>query len=169
MIRREVSDGQGQSQGRPGQEGHAQEVEQGSQGAVAFPTEPIYESLRRGREWVFVPTCIICQRTEDEHGDDTRHTFTPEGVRVDTAQFGPKRTDRRGPSDERGRRIQMTHNASETLFDPVLRQALIDKGILTPQDIEDAARKVQLITQAVTGQGHPKPQMWRGETERGGQ
>ncbi len=153
MTRREVSDGARRGEGWPWQEGRSQEEEQGTQGELAFPLEPIYETLRRGREWVFVATCIICQRTEDEHGDDTRHTFTPEGVRVDTSQFGPQRTERRGPSDERGRRISMTHNASQTPFDPVLRQALIDKGILTPEDLQAAADKVQLITQAVVGRG----------------
>lgn len=31
-------------------------------------------------------------------------------------------------------------------FDPVLRQALIDKGILTPQDLRDAEQKISAIT-----------------------
>lgn len=35
-------------------------------------------------------------------------------------------------------------------FDPVLRQALIDKGAITPQDLRDAEEKIRAVTQAVT-------------------
>jgi hypothetical protein len=31
-------------------------------------------------------------------------------------------------------------------FDPVLRQALIDKGVLTPDDLRDAEAKIMVIT-----------------------
>lgn len=31
-------------------------------------------------------------------------------------------------------------------FDPVLRQALIDKGVLTPDDLRDAEAKINVVT-----------------------
>jgi hypothetical protein len=36
-------------------------------------------------------------------------------------------------------------------FDPVLRQALIDKGVLTPQDLRDAEEKIRAVTSATMG------------------
>jgi hypothetical protein len=35
-------------------------------------------------------------------------------------------------------------------FDPVLRQALIDAGIITPQQLDDAQRKIAAITNTFT-------------------
>jgi hypothetical protein len=31
-------------------------------------------------------------------------------------------------------------------FDPILRQALIDKGVITPQDLADAQAKIEVVT-----------------------
>lgn len=36
-------------------------------------------------------------------------------------------------------------------FDPVLRQALVDKGILTPDDLKNAEAKIRMITGEMLG------------------
>ena len=37
-------------------------------------------------------------------------------------------------------------------FDPVLRQALIDKGVLTPEDLTAAETKIRAVTNVFTGE-----------------
>jgi len=39
-------------------------------------------------------------------------------------------------------------------FDPVLRQALITKGILTPQDLRDAEEQIRAVTAQLMGGGN---------------
>jgi hypothetical protein len=39
-------------------------------------------------------------------------------------------------------------------FDPVLRQALIDKGVLTPDDLREAEMKIRAVTSAIVGELH---------------
>jgi hypothetical protein len=38
-------------------------------------------------------------------------------------------------------------------IDPVLRQALVDKGVLTPQDLREAEEKIHAITGLFNQQG----------------
>jgi hypothetical protein len=94
--------------------------------------------------------CVICKRTEDDHGD-VRHTYTPPGTRVDVSQFAPKR-----PEDDVAQVIQgagepSAYSVVQTPFDPVLRLALINKGIITPEDLDQAAKMIQVTTQQVLG------------------
>lgn len=170
-MSREVSDGEGRGEGRTRQEGRQEEEEQGSQGELTqFDPELFFHQLIAGREHLMETpdVCIICTLPKADHdGPGVHHVFTPEGVRVDTAQFGPRRSERAREGDDTSRRISMHAGASQTPFDPVLRQALIDAGVITPQQLADAAQKVALITQAVVGNGGPPPQMWRGASERG--
>lgn len=42
-------------------------------------------------------------------------------------------------------------------IDPVLRQALIDKGVLTPQDLRDAEAKIVAVTGALQNQFNGQP------------
>lgn len=79
--------------------------------------------------------CTMCQRPEDGHAG-VRHPFTPLGVvqrleGPDTAGF-----------------VQQTA-APDMPFDPILRMALINKGVLVPQDLTDAER----IVTAISGRG----------------
>lgn len=39
-------------------------------------------------------------------------------------------------------------------FDPVLRQALIDKGVLTVQDLRDAEDKIRVVTSTFEGRSN---------------
>ncbi len=100
-----------------------------------------------------MPTCVVCGRTENDHtSNDVRHVFTPEGVRVDTSQFGPKRSERAGRGDDTRRHNPITYGASQDVpFDPVLRQALVNKGIITFEDLDEASKQIQMFTQAITG------------------
>lgn len=149
MTTWEVSDrGQGHRQGRSRQEGQAQEGPEG----VGFDSEPIFHELELGREWLFVKICVVCNRTEDKHDSpDVRHVFTPEGIAVDASQFGPKRSDRTRGGDDTRRHVPTTYGAAQMPFDPVLRQALVNKGIITPEDLDEASKQIQMFTQAVTG------------------
>jgi len=79
--------------------------------------------------------CQTCGNDGDWHATNlTMHRFNPggEGNRFEVPKL----------SEVRSR--------PATPIDPVLRQALIDKGVLTPQDLRDAEAKVS----AVTGQFH---------------
>ena len=87
--------------------------------------------------------CKTCGNTRIWHeNNDTRHTFNDGSVPFKTT-FGVRnrRTDGKSPED-----------GSEPVsrpawpFDPVLRQALIDKGVLTPQDLKDAEEKILFVT-----------------------
>jgi hypothetical protein len=92
--------------------------------------------------------CTMCGTSRDNHAG-RRHTFTPVGTRVDTAQFGPNRAERAREGDDTPRRHQTawgTSQAPPAMGDPVLRQALVDKGILTPDDLMAAAEKISAIT-----------------------
>ena len=135
----EVSDnGERESQGRPGQEGQAQEG------------EPL--------------TCQICQLPDGAAHGMKQHKFTPLGVPIDTRQFDRKRGRTPRPSDDTSRRIPSAHGAAQTpqsagMFDPVLRMALIDAGIITVEQLQEAEKKISVFTQQITQTGP----VYRGE------
>lgn len=82
--------------------------------------------------------CTMCERPEDYHGGryGVRHPFTPPGV-----------SQRLEAPDTSGFVKQSA--APDMPFDPILRMALINKGVLTPQDLTDAER----IVSAISGRG----------------
>lgn len=88
----------------------------------------------------------ICQTCHKPHpwpdGSTPKHPFN-NGDLPASATFGKKGADGRNvpPPDEATdiRPVQWP-------FDPVLRQALIDKGILTPEDLRNAEEKIIVIT-----------------------
>jgi hypothetical protein len=86
-------------------------------------------------------TCVTCNTSGEGDPRDWhqgRHPFRS----ADDARAG---VGWKGPSDARSdekpdvRPIRTPH-------DPVLRQALIDKGVLTPQDLRDAEDKIMMIS-----------------------
>lgn len=95
--------------------------------------------------------CKTCGNTYGWHIEEQpRHPFNGGSVPF-KATFGDRtrRDDRNGP--QRG-----SDGATRQAWpmDPVLRQALIDKGVLTPQDLRDAEEKIQVTTaQFMGGQG----------------
>lgn len=96
------------------------------------------------------PVCKTCNRSHEEEGYRPMHGFN-DGTLPMSATFG-----RPGPA---GRTGGVLHAEPEIQvvpawpFDPVLRQALIDKGVLTPEDLTEAERKIRLVTgQAMGGE-----------------
>ncbi len=75
------------------------------------------------------PTCATCGRP---HGGDyqPRHPFRSEGSAL---VWEPPKGD-------------VTAKPSRFPIDPVLRQALVDRGVITPQDLKDAEAKIQAVT-----------------------
>jgi len=94
-------------------------------------------------------TCITCGKPHDGTWLPM-HPFNDGSVPF-SATFGKRRSDgSRGP-------VPDTQQASQghpppafppMPFDPVLRQALIDKGILTPEDLREAENKIRAVTAA---------------------
>lgn len=86
--------------------------------------------------------CKFCQQTRQWHDDNNpKHPFN-DGTLPHSAAFGVRRSDgSRGPAPSRG-------NVPPPAwpFDPVLRQALIDKGLLTPEDLTVAENKIRAVT-----------------------
>lgn len=95
--------------------------------------------------------CTICGIPDGEAHKGRRHMYSAPGARVDVSQFAAKRPKDDVMSDDKGAQGQNTYSVTQTLFDPVLRQALIDKGVISPQDLTDAQAKIAAITQNVMG------------------
>lgn len=89
------------------------------------------------------PVCKTCGKSHP-YADGTvpKHPFN-DGTLSFADTFGAKLADgsRAVPMDSP---VQVVEQAWP--FDPVLRQALIDKGILTTDDLTQAERKIRLIT-----------------------
>ena len=85
--------------------------------------------------------CITCGNTHDWHEkNNPRHEFN-DGTVSWKDTFKPKR----------GMERPGVNTPPAFPFDPVLRQALIDKSVLTVEDIQAAEAKIRTITQAVMG------------------
>ena len=96
--------------------------------------------------------CQVCKQTFGNH-QGKHHPFTPPGARVDVSQFARKRPNVIAEGNDTTRRVPGSYAYTQAPFDPVLRQALIDKGILSPEDLEAARKKVEMITGQITRGG----------------
>jgi hypothetical protein len=92
--------------------------------------------------------CRTCGQTYDWHLDRVgtiRHPFNPPDTPLPTAEtFGKRLPD--------GTRADATPTKVEEApwpFDPVLRQALMDKGVITPDDLTRAERTIRAVTASV--------------------
>lgn len=83
--------------------------------------------------------CVLCNKPHPwPDGSTPKHPFTPEGS--DPAGFlGKRDKDRQRGSDT----PSPTLAVAGWPFDPVLRQALIDKGLLTADDLRVAEAKIR--------------------------
>ena len=114
-------------------------------------------------------SCVTCGNTKEWHEQhpEIRHAFN-DGSVPHSATFGVRRADgTRGriPEPQRG-----SQTPSPWPFDPVLRQALIDKGVLTVEDLKSAEEKIRTITATFHGtviMEPPKPTVYRGENPSG--
>jgi len=86
-------------------------------------------------------TCTMCQRVHGVDGWNPQHAPVLGGG----GESLPKKKDKERPP------VQGAVAVSAWPFDPVLRQALIDKGVLTPQDLRDAEQKIRAVTSATMG------------------
>lgn len=89
--------------------------------------------------------CSLCSVPRDAHGG-RRHPFTSPGTEPSTSWLGP----RKGQVVPNLPGVQVSH-APQAPFDPILRQALIDKGVLTPEDLTAAEKKVYAVSQGLWG------------------
>lgn len=102
--------------------------------------------------------CKTCGQDADWHNNHiTRHAFN-DGTLSGAQTFGVKLPGGgRGPagSAEEGVQTSLTlhQQTSPWPFDPVLRQALIDKGVLTVDDLSEAERKIRAVTAQFTQGG----------------
>jgi hypothetical protein len=92
------------------------------------------------------PKCKTCDQTLSWHKDNAdvvRHDFNP-GSLPTSATFGTRRGD--GPRQP----VLAAQRGSQAPLpwphDPVLRQALVDKGVITPDDLRNAEAKIMVVT-----------------------
>jgi hypothetical protein len=98
------------------------------------------------------PKCTICSIPKSHH-EGFRHPFSDPTRPIGASQvFGKTRTDRIGGSG-RGPAVSGAQIAGELTvehaafpFDPVLRQALVTKGVITYQDLEEAEHHIRSVT-----------------------
>jgi hypothetical protein len=86
--------------------------------------------------------CHTCDENHVElanRGMVPKHPFNNGSVPFKTT-FGAPRDRRDGKSSQRGAESPST---APWPFDPVLRQALVDKGVLTPDDLRAAETKIK--------------------------
>jgi hypothetical protein len=89
------------------------------------------------------PVCVRCGHTADDH--PFKHPFQTDGE-TDMSWLNKNR--------DVARKVKQAAAIPSMPFDPVLRQALIDKGILTVQDLRDAEEKIRAVTSMMMG-GEP--------------
>jgi hypothetical protein len=100
--------------------------------------------------------CTTCQKTYGWHVENRpRHAFNPGGSVPVSATFGRRRAD--GTNEpSRGRHGDAEGAGAAVLgpypFDPVLRQALVDKGVITGDDLREAERKIADMSTIIFGQ-----------------
>jgi hypothetical protein len=83
--------------------------------------------------------CEACNRVHGVDGYNPRHQFRPAGT-----SLGPLNKPAQTPSGYDEARQSVVEQGFP--FDPVLRQALIDKGVLTPDDLRNAEAKIMVTT-----------------------
>jgi hypothetical protein len=93
--------------------------------------------------------CDTCGNNEAWHTEtNPRHTFN-DGSLSTLDTFG-KKDGPRAPIAPVEAVIE-----AQWPWDPVLRQALIDKGLLTPRDLSEAERKIRAVTGQFLNQEAP--------------
>lgn len=95
---------------------------------------------------MFDAVCTTCGNTYQWHANadpKPQHPFN-DGTRSVSEMFGKKLPD--GSRTKPGDVMQIQVMEQAWPFDPVLRQALIDKGLLTPDDLRNAESKIRAVT-----------------------
>lgn len=96
-------------------------------------------------------TCITCGQSGPAEGKDLWHPYQ-HPVKTENDREVPNVFNKQRPSPERqnGAEAQVSVVQSSMPFDPVLRQALLNKGVLTPQDLRDAEAMIAAVTGVMT-------------------
>jgi len=82
--------------------------------------------------------CRTCDRSFDWHKKNNPiHPFND-------GQAGAISFLKKGREKDKAPEVQVRR--AEWPFDPVLRQALINKGVLTPEDLRDAEEQIKAVT-----------------------
>lgn len=120
--------------------------------------------------------CSTCGRTRTWHkANRTMHGFSEPGS---PSNLGKIRTDDRGGpfEEDHNPRKQMKWNAGDgrprvrqvqSTMDPVLRMALVDKGMLTLEELDVAERKIHFFTGGLSS--NPSGNMRGGDDGRSGE
>jgi hypothetical protein len=113
---------------------------------VTKPTEEIYLSTMRQDPNAKCTTCSNTWLWHQNNGDEIRHAFN-DGTMAASETFGKKL-----PTGERTKPGQPpVVEEARWPFDPVLRQALIDKGVITPEDLTRAEATIRAVTDNFNG------------------
>lgn len=109
--------------------------------------------------------CVTCGQTWEWHIKyQPEHAFN-DGSLPPSATFARRRADgSRGTTPAAHGGSEPVVRAVRYPFDPVLRQALVNKGILTPQDLRDAEEMIRITTgEVLSGQQRGRQEGLRGE------
>lgn len=99
--------------------------------------------------------CSACGKMPDEHAA-LRHPFTPKGA--STSWLKPQKIQSPA-STPMGHVPQTSFSMPATWpFDPVLRQALINKGVITPEELENARKGLEALGLGGALSGPAEPQ-----------
>jgi hypothetical protein len=113
--------------------------------SVPMASEQPFPSADDGR-------CRTCGNTFVWHEmtPQAMHSFNDGSVPF-SATFGGNAPRRTGAAASDAQRPA---EALPWPHDPVLRQALIDRGVITPDDLRDAEAKIRAVTAEFLGRGH---------------
>lgn len=90
--------------------------------------------------------CHTCGKSHEQlarEGVTPKHPFN-DGSLSASETFGARRAD--GTRTPPGVDVGVAAMETTWPFDPVLRQALMDKGVLTPDDLRNAEAKIRMVT-----------------------
>jgi hypothetical protein len=99
--------------------------------------------------------CQTCDNTWAWHmNNETRHQFN-DGSIPTSQTFGTRLPDgtRTKPGKPASSETGAVREVAPWPFDPVLRQALIDKGVITPEDLTAAENKIRAVTNQFAASG----------------
>lgn len=87
--------------------------------------------------------CNACGKPSNDH-EGMRHPYSPKGA--STGWLKPPKNMPPAPIDVGGTRVPESKMiSSPPPFDPVLRQALIAKGVVTPEELADADKLIRSL------------------------
>lgn len=90
--------------------------------------------------------CRTCQRTREWHDENKPMHPYNDGQAGAQAFLGPKRERRDRDNTGNAKSPQRGAQTAQWPFDPVLRQALMDLGVITPDDLRSAEDKIRAVT-----------------------